>query len=66
MKYGQVSYDHAKVALAILGHKMAILATFFEIWPSKLFCPVFGSLLVGKLIYNWIASNSVILCHKNL
>ena len=34
MKYGQVMTmpsAHAKVALAILGHKMAILATFFEI-----------------------------------
>ena len=46
----------ASVALAILGHKMAILANFFEIWLSNLFFPACGSILVGKPIYNWIAS----------
>ena len=29
----------AKWRYPILGHKTAILATFFEIWTSNLFCP---------------------------
>ena len=56
----------AKVALAILGHRIAILATFFEIWPSNLFCQAFRPILTGKPIYNWIASSLAIWCNKNL
>ena len=41
------------------------LATFFEIWPSNVFCLNFGSILIGKPIYYWIPSNLGILCHKN-
>ena len=38
----------AKWRYPILGHKTAILATFFEIWTSNLFCPAFTLTLIYK------------------
>ena len=50
----------------ILGHKMAILATFFEIWTSNLFCPLFTLILMYKPSLESIRPKSAILSLKRL
>ena len=50
----------------ILGHKMAILATFFEIWTSNLFCPLFTLILIYKPRFESIRPKSAILSPKKL
>ena len=50
----------------ILGHKMAILATFFEIWTSNLFCPLFTLILIYKPSLESIRPKSAILFPKRL
>ena len=50
----------------ILGHKMAILATFFEISTSNLFCPLFTLILIYKPRFESIRPKSAILSPKKL
>ena len=49
----------------ILGHKMAILATFFEIWTSDLFCPLFTLILIYKLSLESIRPKSAFYSQKD-
>ena len=50
----------------VLGRKIGILALFFEIRTSNLFCPSFTSILMDYLIFKSIGPNLVILSHRNL
>ena len=50
----------------ILGHKMAILATVFEIWTSNLFWPLFTLILIYKPSLESIRPKSAILFPKRL
>ena len=55
----------AKWRYPILGHKTAILATFFEIWTSNLFCPPFTLTLIYKPSLKSIRPKLAILSQKN-
>ena len=50
----------------ILGHKTAILATFFEIWTSNQICPAFTLTLIYKPSLKSIRPKSAILSQKKL
>ena len=54
----------AKWRYPILGHKMAILATFFEICTSNLFCPAFTLTLIYKSSLKSIRPKLTILSRK--
>ena len=56
----------AKWRYPILGHKTAILATFFEIWTSNLFCPAFTLTLIYKPSLKSIRPKLAILSQKKL